>query len=104
MTIAAGLACYEDQEFIAKNKKQNKETREYVEAELRKLGYETIPSHANFFMIDLKREIEPVQAALRARNVFVGRPFYPLTNYLRVTVGTRSEMEQFVEQFKQVVA
>ena len=104
LTIAAGLACYEDQQFIAKNKKQNKETRDYVEAELRKLGYETIPSHANFFMIDLKHEIQPVQAALRARNVYVGRPFSPLTNYLRVTVGTRSEMERFVEAFKQVVA
>jgi histidinol-phosphate aminotransferase len=104
LTLAAGLACYEDQQFIAKNKKQNKETREYVEAELRKLGYETIPSQANFFMIDLKHEMQPVQAALRARNVYVGRPFSPLTNFLRVTVGTRSEMERFVEAFKQVVA
>lgn len=104
LTIAAGLACYEDQQFIAKNKKQNKETRDYVEDELRKLGYETIPSQANFFMIDLKHEMQPVQAALRARNVYVGRPFSPLTNYLRVTVGTRSEMERFVEAFKQVVA
>jgi histidinol-phosphate aminotransferase len=104
LTVAAGLACFDDQEFIAKNKKQNKETREYVEAELRKLGLETIPSQANFFMINLKREMPSVQAALRARNVSVGRPFYPLTNYLRVTVGTRPEMERFIEEFKQVMA
>ena len=104
LSIAAGLACYEDQEFIARNRKQNKETREFVEAELRRLGYETIPSQANFFMIDLKHEMQPVQAALRARNVYVGRPFSPLTNYLRVTVGTRLEMERFVEAFKQVMA
>ena len=104
LTIAAGLACFDDQEFIARNKKQNKETREYVEAEMTKLGLETIPSQANFLMIDLKRDIQPVQAALRARNVYAGRPFYPLTNYLRVTVGTQQEMERFVEEFKQVMA
>jgi len=55
-------------------------------------------------MISLKREMPFVQAALRARNVSVGCPFYPLTNYLRVTVGTRPEMERFIEGFKQVMA
>lgn len=104
LTIAAGMACFDDHEFIARNKKQNLETRTYVEAELQKLGFETIPSQANFFMINLKREMKPVQAALRARNVYVGRQFYPLTNYLRVTVGTRPEMARFIEEFKRVIA
>ncbi|MFN8006263.1 MAG: aminotransferase class I/II-fold pyridoxal phosphate-dependent enzyme [Terriglobia bacterium] len=103
LTLAAGLACFEDQAFISWNRSQNRGARDYVVGELRKMGYETIPSQVNFFMIDLKRNMQPVQAALRDRQVMVGRPFNPLTNHLRVTVGTRPEMERFLVEFKQVM-
>lgn len=104
LALAAALACFDDQEFVTGNKKQNKETRQFVEAELKKLGFETIPSQANFLMVDLKRDMQPIQAALRARRVYVGRPFLPLSHHLRVTIGTRSEMEKFLKEFSEIMS
>ena len=57
-------------------------------ADLKALGYEVIPSQANFFMVGLRREVQPVIQAFREEGVLVGRPFPPMTQHLRVSVGT----------------
>jgi len=46
----------------------------------------------------------PLIQALKQRNVHVGRLFPALPNYMRVTIGTKSEMETFLSAFKQVMA
>ena len=55
-------------------------------------------------MIDLRREVRPVIAAMRDRHVEVGRFFPPLPNFMRVTVGTRPQMETFVSTFREAMA
>ena len=40
---------------------------------------------------------------LRARGVLVGRPFPPMLEYLRVSVGTADEMRRFMVGFKEVM-
>jgi histidinol-phosphate/aromatic aminotransferase/cobyric acid decarboxylase-like protein len=42
--------------------------------------------------------------ALKQRSVQVGRLFPALPNYLRLTIGKKSEMETFVSVFRQVIA
>jgi histidinol-phosphate/aromatic aminotransferase/cobyric acid decarboxylase-like protein len=39
------------------------------------LGYEVLPSEANFFMVGLKREASEVAPEFQKRDVLVGRPF-----------------------------
>jgi histidinol-phosphate/aromatic aminotransferase/cobyric acid decarboxylase-like protein len=51
-----------------------------------------IPSETNFFMVHLKRPVPPVIDEFRKRGVLVGRQFPPLTEHLRVSVGTEQEM------------
>jgi histidinol-phosphate aminotransferase len=75
-----------------------------VEQQVTKMGLGYIPSQANFLMVDLKRDMSPVVGALRARGVLTGRPFHPLRQHLRVTVGTMDEMKRFVEALSMVVA
>jgi histidinol-phosphate aminotransferase len=53
-------------------------------------------------MIDMRREVPPIIAAFRQRKVQVGRLFPPLPNFLRVTIGTKAQMERFVAVFKEV--
>lgn len=104
LTVAAALASLEDKEFITRNRKLNAEARGFVEQQVTKMGLGYIPSQANFLMVDLKRDMGPVVGALRARGVYAGRPFHPLRQHLRVTVGTMEEMKRFVEELRVVVA
>jgi histidinol-phosphate aminotransferase len=50
-------------------------------------------------MIDLRREVRPVIDAMRERGIQVGRPFPPMTKYLRLSIGTPEEMQSFVHAF-----
>lgn len=79
-------------------------SREKTMKELRDLGYETIPSQANFFMVGLRRDVQPVIQAFREQGVLVGRPFPPMTTHLRVSVGVPEEMDRFLVAFKKIMA
>jgi histidinol-phosphate aminotransferase len=71
-------------------------------ADIRALGYEVLPSEANFFMIGIRRDVQPVIDELRKKGVIVGRPFPPMTQHLRVSVGTDEEMARFLAAFKEI--
>lgn len=103
MALVAALAGLKDTMHVADGRRMNGEVKQYVYAQLDKLGFQYIPSQANFMMINLRREVRPVIAALERRNVQVGRFFPPLPNFMRVTIGTRSQMESFVSAFREVM-
>lgn len=104
MALVAARASLKDTEHLAQGRRLNNEVKKSIGGELDKLGYRYIPSHANFMMIDLRREARPVISALRGRGVEVGRLFPALPNFLRVTVGTAPQMKQFLDAFRQVMA
>jgi len=104
MAIVAALASLKDDEHVAQGRRSNRETRKYVEAELDKLRFSYIPSEANFMMIDLRREVRPIISSLRDKGVEVGRFFPPLPNFMRVTIGTRPQMETFLSTFRTLLA
>jgi len=103
MAVVAALASLKDSEHVARGRKLNSEVKQSVCAELDTLGYHYIPSHANFMMIDLRREVRPILGAFRNRGVEVGRLFPALPNFMRVTIGTSAEMKQFLAVFKEVM-
>jgi histidinol-phosphate aminotransferase len=104
MAVVAALASLKDSEHVARGRKLNSEVKQSVCAELDTLGYRYIPSHANFMMIDLRREARPLLDAMRNRGVEVGRLFPALPNFMRVTIGTGAEMKQFLSAFKETMA
>jgi histidinol-phosphate aminotransferase len=99
-----GVAALRDTESQAWVKKVTLELRGKTTKELAALGYETIPSDANFFMVHLKRPVEPVIDQFFKKGVLVGRPFPPLDEHLRVSVGTADEMSRFMVAFKAIMA
>jgi histidinol-phosphate aminotransferase len=103
MALVAALAGLKDAEHVARGRKLNSEVKKNVCAELDTLGYHYIPSHANFMMIDLRREVRPILGALRSRGVEVGRLFPALPNFMRVTIGTGPEMKAFLSAFRDVM-
>lgn len=103
MALVAALASLKDPEHVARTHKLNGEVRKAVCAELDVLGFSYIPSHANFMMIDLRREARPIIAALRNRGVEVGRIFPAMPNFMRVTIGTSAQMKLFLAAFRAVM-
>jgi len=76
----------------------------FVTGELDAMGYKSIPSQANFIMIDVKRPVVPVIQAMKQQHVLVGRLFPALPNHMRVTIGKKPEMDSFLAAFRQVLA
>src|SRR5689334_9612407 len=101
MALVAALASLKDTDHVARGRKLNTEVKKGVCAELDTLGYRYIPSHANFMMIDLRRDVRSVLSALRNRGVEVGRVFPALPNFMRVTIGTDVQMKAFLTAFKE---
>jgi len=104
MAITAAIASLEDPDQVTNGQRLNRETKKFVTEGLSALGYASIPSQANFIMVNVKREARPIIGALAQRGVQIGRPFPALPNHLRVTIGKRPEMETFLAAFGQVVA
>lgn len=99
-----GVAALKDTASQASVKKITIALRTRTTAELTGMGYSVIPSEANFFMVDVRRPMQPLIAEFRAKGVLVGRPFPPMNQHLRVSVGTSDEMMRFVSAFKEIVA
>ena len=104
MALVAASASLQDSEQVEQGRRRNSEVKKFIYSELEKSGFKFIPSHANFLMIDLRREVKPMIAAMRERNVQVGRVFPALPNFMRVTIGTRPQMEAFVSAFHAVMS
>jgi histidinol-phosphate aminotransferase len=98
-----GVAALADAETQAKVKRATLDLRKKTTAELEGLGYAVIPSEANFFMVNLRRPVPPVIEEFKKKGVLVGRPFPPLMEHLRVSIGTADEMSRFLTAFRDIV-
>jgi histidinol-phosphate aminotransferase len=99
-----GVAALRDTASQAWVKRTTIQLREKTIKDLAALGYESIPSDANFFMVHLKRPAKPVVDEFKKKGVIVGRPFPPLDEHLRVSVGTADEMNRFMVAFRDIMA
>jgi histidinol-phosphate aminotransferase len=97
-----GVTSLKDPASQAEVKRRTVDLRKKTTAELVTYGYEVIPSETNFFMVHTGREIQPLIDEFRAKKVLVGRPFPPMTQHMRVSVGTEEEMDRFTKAFKEI--
>ena len=101
--VAAAKASLLDPQIVPTRKKQISDTRTQTIAWLKSEDFATTPSVSNCFMLDVKRPGKEVQAALAARDMFVGRIWPAWPNSLRITVGLPSEMMAFRNAFSEVM-
>lgn len=96
MAQAAALAALEDEEFLDATRRMLKEGRVQLMAGMRKLGLDPVESVANFILFSCDRAAD-LTAGLTKRKVIV-RPMagFGLPNYVRVSVGTAAENDQFL--------
>jgi histidinol-phosphate aminotransferase len=93
--IAAARASLADQAHVNELRARNARIRTDFVGWLEKHDRRSIPSDANFMMIDLGRPVPPVIDALKQRGFLVGRLFPSMPNHLRVSLGTEEQMERF---------
>jgi histidinol-phosphate aminotransferase len=99
-SAAAARASLLDKDLVPLRKKINADIRTETVEFLTKHGYKVIPgSQGNMFMVDVKRPGKQFQSAMLKENVAVGRTWSAMPNYVRVTVGTKAEMERFQTAF-----
>jgi histidinol-phosphate aminotransferase len=101
----AAVAALEDERYLRKVVRLNKRERRALELSLQELGLQTIPSEANFLLVDVGREGGDVYRELLQRGV-IARPMggYGYPNHLRVTVGLPEENTAFIKELKAALA
>ncbi len=98
MTAAAGLGVLEDEAYTRANCQAVMDNRAYTMRELSRLGFAMTNSSANF--IFARHEAiggETLYRELKQRGILVRHFDVPrLTEYNRITVGSREEMERLI--------
>lgn len=105
LTAAAALATLDSDSYYADNSRKIQENRAYTSLELNKLGFETIPSLANFIFIRCPQvEGGALYRALKARGVLVRHwDRAEISDWLRVTIGTREQMDIFLDRIREIL-
>lgn len=102
ISVALGIAAIEDEDYFRKITGQIVETREWTKERLTELGFTFGDSKTNFiFAKHATVDAEEIFAKLREKHIFV-RHFNSerIKNYLRISIGTREEMEKFIDELK----
>ena len=99
----AARACIRDEAHVANERRLNRAAREFTRTWFENAGYRVTPSHANFIMVNIRRDSVNFQYACAEQGVMVGRPFPPLNNQARISIGTMDEMRRATEIFRRVL-
>jgi histidinol-phosphate aminotransferase len=96
-------ASIRDAAYPPAQKKLNAEARRVLTDGLDAMGIPYWASQANFVMAHLGRPMMPVNRAMAARGVQVGRLFPALPEGLRISIGTSDDMHRCVEELRRAL-
>ncbi|OMH34030.1 histidinol-phosphate transaminase [Motiliproteus sp. MSK22-1] len=102
LAINAAVAAIEDKEYFEQTRNAIVESRTWLTDELQQLGFEVLPSKANFvFVSHLEKDSETLYQQLRQQGILVRYFDKPVIDrYLRITVGTTDEIKALVDALK----
>ncbi len=103
---AGARAAIEDEDYFQSIRRRVMDTRERTAKVLKQMGFIVLPSQANFlFLSHPNHGGKELLDALRERGILVrwwSDP--PIENWLRVTIGTDEEMEEFARGLREIVS
>ena len=105
-SIAMGTACVQDDIYFKEMVQKVIDTREWTKGELKKLGFTFPDSKSNFIFATHKSvPAKEIFEACKAEKIYVRYFKKPrIDNYLRISIGTKEEMETFVTFLKGYLA
>jgi histidinol-phosphate aminotransferase len=94
---AAALAALEDRDHVRHSIESNRAGLAQLAEAFNSMRIQHVPSFANFVLVELHKDAEPVADDLLARGVIV-RPmrWMGLPTTIRITIGTREENDKFL--------
>jgi histidinol-phosphate aminotransferase len=104
--IAGATAAIEDREWFDRTRQAVIRTRTTLTRELEALGFEVLPSAANFvFARHPRHDAEKSALALRHRGIIVRHFKLPrIEQFLRITVGTDAQCATLITALKEIVS
>ena len=105
LTMAAAAAAIDSNDYYVQNSRIIQENRAYTAAGLEELGFETLPSKANFIFTRCPQvEGGRLYRSLKAKGVLVRHWDKPeISDYCRVTIGNREQMDIFLEKVREIL-
>jgi len=86
-----------DDDFYRKTLRLTASGREYLSAEVERLGCTPYPSHTNFFLIDVKGDATDLYEAMLRQGVIIrSMKAYGFDTFIRVNIGTAEENDRFL--------
>lgn len=104
LAIQGAAEAFRDVEYFQTNCKKIIQTREWVEKELTEIGFDVVPSKANFLFAGHKSmNAVEISRRLREREIFVRHFKKPrIENYLRISIGSNEEMKYFLSNLREI--
>ena len=105
LTQIAGIASLTDPDYFSACCAEIAQNRDYLTAELTKIGFTMTPSVANFIFAKHKEARgEHLYLKLKENGVLVRHFKNPkITDYLRITIGTREECDILISKLKEIL-
>jgi histidinol-phosphate aminotransferase len=106
LAIAGAVAAFEDREYFERTRQAVIASRETLIGALQALGFEVLPSAANFIFVRLPAwDAAALAAALREQRVIVRHFRQPrIEQFLRITVGDPAQNAALLAALKQILA
>ena len=105
VAIAGASAAFEDRAYFKQRCQQVIVSREAVASTMRELGFEVLPSAANFiFARHPQRDAAELAAGLREQGVIVRHFQQPrISQFLRITIGAPEQNQALLDALKGIV-
>ncbi|MDD5033558.1 MAG: histidinol-phosphate transaminase [Methylococcaceae bacterium] len=105
LAIAGAVAAYEDVEYFEKFRQAVIVSRDALTSDLQTLGFQVLPSAANFlFARHLRKDAGQLAADLRARSIIVRHFRLPrIDQFLRISVGTEEQCRTLVDALREIL-
>ena len=105
LTLAAAEAAVDSNDYYVKNCRIIAENRAYTVAALSELGFETVPSVANFIFTRCNSiKGDDLYRRLKAKGVLVRHWNKPeIRDYVRVTIGSKEQMDIFLDRVRELL-
>jgi len=106
LASAGAIAAMEDRAGFEHDRQRIIASRTWVTEQLSALGFNVVPSAANFvFARHPEENAEALAQALRERAIIVRHFRLPrIDQHLRITIGTREECEALIQALKEILA
>ena len=105
LTQVAAQAAVDSNSYYMENARIIAEIREYTAEKLRQMGFEVVPSQANFLFATLPwMEGNALYSTLKEKGVLVRHWKKPeIGNYVRITIGSRAQMDILFEKLEEII-